>query len=180
MLVPEQPLESRSPARQFSSALCGGESWSYPSTQRHLFELVAMGRGGNTAAAKVPKYTLAEVAKHNTKDDAWLVYRSKVFDISAWGSHPGGQIIFTHAGRDATDVFNSFHPKSAYALLDRFYVGDLVKDDRGKEVTPFSRDMDVIRASAFKMGLHKARCVDTCCCVRSLCGLRWGCAWCCQ
>ena len=122
-----------------------------------------MGRGGDKAADKVPTFTLEEVAQHNTKDDAWLVYRSRVFDFSSWGAHPGGQIIFTHAGRDATDVFNSFHPGSAHALLSRFYVGDLVTKDQGKDVTPFSKDMDVIRARARKMGLHKAKYVSEWC-----------------
>jgi len=118
-----------------------------------------MGRGGDTANAKVPKYTMAQVAQHNQKGDAWLVYRSRVFDVSNWSAHPGGQIIFTHAGRDATEVFNAFHPGSAYPLLDRFYVGDLVVADRAKR-TAFAADMDILRAKVRKMGLHKARCVQ--------------------
>lgn len=131
-----------------------------------------MGRGGDKAVGKVPTYTLEEVAKHNTKEDAWLVYRSRVFDFSSWGAHPGGQIIFTHAGRDATDVFNSFHPGTAHAILSRFYIGDLVAKDQGKDVTPFSKDMDVIRARARKMGLHKAKYV-----LVAGAACRGGCLW---
>lgn len=50
-------------------------------------------------------YTEAEVAKHNTPDDAWLIIDGKIYDVSGWGvQHPGGDIIYSYAGRDATEV----------------------------------------------------------------------------
>lgn len=115
-----------------------------------------MGRGGDSTAAKPQVISLAEVQKHSSPASAWLVYRNKVYDFSNWGSHPGGKIIFTHAGRDATDVFNSFHPASAHPLLQRFYIGDLAKQDQPELVTPFAKDMEVLRAQVRKLGWHKA------------------------
>lgn len=43
-----------------------------------------MGRGAEQAQrAKGQKFTLAEVAKHRTPGDAWMVCRGKVYDVSA-------------------------------------------------------------------------------------------------
>jgi cytochrome b involved in lipid metabolism/fatty acid desaturase len=57
------------------------------------------------------RYTIAEVATHNTKNDAWLIYNDKVLDVSKWiTSHPGGeQAILRFAGMDATDELRAFH-----------------------------------------------------------------------
>jgi cytochrome b involved in lipid metabolism len=32
------------------------------------------------------QYTVEEVARHNKKDDAWLIYNNKVLDVSKWVS----------------------------------------------------------------------------------------------
>eukprot|EP00605_Chrysophyceae_sp_TOSAG23-4_P002511 GSChrysophyteH1.ASY1.ANO1.2774.1 assembled CDS len=51
--------------------------------------------------------------------------RGKVYDVSNWQDHPGGSVIFTHAGDDITDVFAAFHPASATNWLSKFEIGDL-------------------------------------------------------
>lgn len=48
-----------------------------------------------------------------------------MYDVSGWQDHPGGSVIFTHAGDDCTDVFAAFHPASALKDLDRFLIGNL-------------------------------------------------------
>ncbi|KAK5579763.1 hypothetical protein RB653_009449 [Dictyostelium firmibasis] len=58
--------------------------------------------------------TKEEVAKHNTRDDCWLIIHGKVFDCSKFHSlHPGeginDQYIADHAGKDCTDLFEKFH-----------------------------------------------------------------------
>lgn len=73
----------------------------------------------------VKTFTIDEVRKHRTPNDAWMVYRNKVFDVSGWHEHPGGDVLFTHSGDDFTDIFNAFHPKSAFADLEKFYIGEL-------------------------------------------------------
>lgn len=40
--------------------------------------------------------------------------------------HPGGAVISTYFGRDATDVFSTFHASTTWKLLRTFYIGDLV------------------------------------------------------
>ncbi|CAE7363127.1 osm1 [Symbiodinium natans] len=56
--------------------------------------------------------TLADVAKHNTKSDCWVVVDGQVLDVTSFLSeHPGGELaILTFAGKDATEEFNMIHP----------------------------------------------------------------------
>ena len=45
-------------------------------------------------------FTAAEVARHCTPDDCWLIIKGNVYDVSGWGeSHPGGKVIYTYGGR---------------------------------------------------------------------------------
>lgn len=51
----------------------------------------------------------------------------QVYDISNWADqHPGGRVISTYAGKDATDVFAGFHSPAAWKLLKPLYVGELL------------------------------------------------------
>jgi len=54
-----------------------------------------------------------------------MSYRGKVYDVSNWEDHPGGSVIFTHAGDDCTDVFAAFHPPGALKTLQQFEIGTL-------------------------------------------------------
>ncbi|KAF9047371.1 fumarate reductase [Panaeolus papilionaceus] len=63
------------------------------------------------AKAASGEYTLAEVAKHNKKDDVWVVIDGQVLDVTGFlADHPGGEkAILLYAGRDATEEFNMLH-----------------------------------------------------------------------
>ena len=54
-----------------------------------------------------------------------MSFNNKVYDVSNWEDHPGGSVIFTHAGDDCTDVFNAFHPPGAHNILDKYLIGEL-------------------------------------------------------
>merc|ERR1712099_187878 len=56
--------------------------------------------------------TMAEVAKHTTKTDCWVVVSGQVLNVTKFlGEHPGGELaILTFAGKDATEEFNMIHP----------------------------------------------------------------------
>jgi cytochrome b involved in lipid metabolism len=56
----------------------------------------------------VPVFTYAEVAQHSTPDDAWVVIEGSVYEISNM-AHPGGEVLFSYAGRDATEPFQALH-----------------------------------------------------------------------
>ncbi|KAJ3518497.1 hypothetical protein NMY22_g13644 [Coprinellus aureogranulatus] len=57
------------------------------------------------------QYTMEDVAKHNKKDDCWVVVDGQVLDVTAFlPDHPGGEkAILLYAGRDATEEFNMLH-----------------------------------------------------------------------
>jgi len=58
------------------------------------------------------KYSFEEVKQHNTKDDAWIVIDNSVYDVTKFAKfHPGGSVILSRAGNDATDAFHAFHSK---------------------------------------------------------------------
>ncbi|GAA5828937.1 hypothetical protein JCM3766R1_003875 [Sporobolomyces carnicolor] len=62
------------------------------------------------------EYTMEEVAKHNKKDDCWVVINGQVLDVSTWKkSHPGGpKAIELYAGREATEEFALVHDESIW------------------------------------------------------------------
>ncbi|KAI9806970.1 MAG: hypothetical protein M1833_002628 [Piccolia ochrophora] len=62
---------------------------------------------------KVPEteYSMEEVAKHNKKEDLWIVVKGIVLDVTNWlDEHPGGpQALMNYMGRDATEEFEMLH-----------------------------------------------------------------------
>jgi cytochrome b involved in lipid metabolism len=76
---------------------------------------------------KYKTYKMEEVAKHNTKADAWLVINKKVINVTNWiNKHPGGDIIMKGVGKDATKLFNGIgHSSEARKLLTKFQIGIL-------------------------------------------------------
>ena len=65
------------------------------------------------AEFRVPEteFSMEEVAKHNKKDDLWIVVKGVVLDVTNWlDEHPGGpQALFSHMGRDASEEFEMLH-----------------------------------------------------------------------
>jgi cytochrome b involved in lipid metabolism len=77
-------------------------------------------------------YTMAEISKHNSTSDCWLLISDKVYDVTSYMSmHPGGiRTIAPTCGTDATyayDTKNEGSPHSSYAtqLLQDYFVGNL-------------------------------------------------------
>ena len=56
-------------------------------------------------------FSMDDVAKHNKKDDCWVVVDGQVLDVTSFlPDHPGGEkAILLYAGRDATEEFNMLH-----------------------------------------------------------------------
>jgi len=73
------------------------------------------------------KIKLAELFKHNIKSDCWIAVRGKVYNVTDWiPQHPGGSDpIVLNASRDATQLFEAYHPLRVYPLLQKYYIGEL-------------------------------------------------------
>jgi flavocytochrome c len=75
--------------------------------------------GKSAAKANDPKqfsipekeYSMEEIAKHNKKEDLWVVVKGVVLDLTNWlDEHPGGpQALMNFMGRDATEEFEMLH-----------------------------------------------------------------------
>jgi cytochrome b involved in lipid metabolism len=72
------------------------------------------------------EFSMAEVARHNSKADCWLVAHGEVYDVTEFlrrGLHPGGeQSIARYAGTDATVHFD-FHGHSAHRIWGAYRIG---------------------------------------------------------
>lgn len=75
-----------------------------PAAKKEKKEKKASGGGGG--------FTMADVAKHNTAKDCWVVLHNNVLDVTKFlKQHPGGELaITTFAGKDATAEFDMIHP----------------------------------------------------------------------
>lgn len=60
-----------------------------------------------------------EVAKHNSKDDCWVIIHGRAYDVTEFmPEHPGGpRIILKYAGKDATEEYEPIHPPDT---LDKY------------------------------------------------------------
>ena len=67
----------------------------------------------------LPKFTMAEVAKHGTREDCWVILDGRAYDITRFiDKHPGGVgPIVNMAGKDATDVFDNYHAARVYKTM---------------------------------------------------------------
>ena len=102
-----------------------------------LVVLVFVGGGfyyfGSKKGATTP-YTLAEIAKHSTKEDCWMAVEGKVYDVTpfvASGMHKGKDAILMGCGKDATQLYNNrpngsgAHSQMARSLMAKFAIGVL-------------------------------------------------------
>jgi flavocytochrome c len=80
------------------------------------------------------EYTMEEVAKHNKKEDLWVVVKGVVMDLSNWlEEHPGGpQAIMNFMGRDATEEFEMLHDDE---VIPKYAPEQVIGRVKGQEVT---------------------------------------------
>ena len=74
-------------------------------------------------------FSLEEVAKHNTREDCWIIVDGSVYDVTSYvEDHPGGDSILNNAGKDSSKgVHGPQHPVSMYDVLDLYKIGELSK-----------------------------------------------------
>ena len=79
----------------------------------------------------VPKpkdgWTKAEVKKHKSKYDGWMIIRGEVYNVTPYlPYHPGGdQIMLQLLGKDATKDFDKNHDYVSLHMLEACHVGTL-------------------------------------------------------
>lgn len=80
------------------------------------------------------EFSMEEVAKHNKKEDLWVVVKGVVMDVTNWlDEHPGGpQAIMNFMGRDATEEFEMLHDDE---VIPKYAPQQVIGRVKGQEVT---------------------------------------------
>ncbi|KAH6650590.1 FAD binding domain-containing protein [Chaetomium tenue] len=80
------------------------------------------------------EYTMEEIAKHNTKEDLWVVVKGVVLDLTNWlDDHPGGpQALLNFMGRDATEEFEMLHDDE---VIPKYAPSQVIGRVKGQKVT---------------------------------------------
>lgn len=92
----------------------------------------------------VKLYSYEEVAKHNNRNDLWMIIDGKVYDITKFQDevskqtirkchlfislqHPGGEeVLIDEGAKDATGPFEDVgHSEDARDILKKYYIGDV-------------------------------------------------------
>lgn len=84
--------------------------------------------------------TWEELSTHNSKEDCWVAVDGKAYDVTSWiPKHPGGTDVLTlAAGRDITNMFESYHPFSGEltnTILKKYYVCDVADTELPRYTT---------------------------------------------
>ncbi|XP_051162316.1 cytochrome b5 reductase 4 isoform X2 [Leptopilina boulardi] len=96
-----------------------------------LMDWIKLGATGIdlTGVDGIPRdVTMAELAKHNKENDAWIAIRGIVFNVTHYMKfHPGGiEELMKGVGKDATKIFENIHAYVNYqSILQKCIVGRL-------------------------------------------------------
>jgi cytochrome b involved in lipid metabolism len=106
---------------------------SGPSSVHATNDPAAAGRLAADPAGNATKtiLTMAEVAKHASKSDCWMVIGDQVLDLSSYTTHPGGDTYVPYCGTNATQAYNDKggrgvpHSGRADAEIAYFVIGQI-------------------------------------------------------
>lgn len=79
-----------------------------------------------TTTRPLKRYTAEEVAKHNKRDDCWVIIDDTVCDVTTFlDNHPGGaDILLQYAGKDCTLEFKDIgHSPDAILEMEELAIG---------------------------------------------------------
>ncbi len=90
---------------------------------------VDVNEGGTTSNGQNGKhtFTVKDVTSNNTPQSAYALYKNRVLDITSFAKrHPGGDIILLAAGKDATVLVETYHPKGVpMKVIEKLTVSEL-------------------------------------------------------
>jgi len=110
----------------------------------------------STNKKKLPEYSRAEVKKHNSADDIWVIISNEVYDLTSWiGRHPGGsRILEVQAGFDVTTPFLVNHAPQIRKRANAFKIG-VLKHAEHEESSQLTKDLLALRETLRQEGWYK-------------------------
>lgn len=71
--------------------------------------------------------TKEEVAKHNNRNDCYLIIKNQVYSVASFiDAHPGGvNKLVNECGKEASAIFAKIHSNFAWNLLTDYYIGKI-------------------------------------------------------
>lgn len=84
----------------------------------------------------LPHFTLADVRKHSSEHDCWVLRGRSVYDVSLFlHDHPGGgELLVEYAGKDVDKVMKDAmvhsHSEGAWEILDDYLIGTLAPGEK--------------------------------------------------
>lgn len=103
------------------------------------------------------QFTWEEIRRNSNAKNRWIVIDNRVYDVSRWLKHPGGQAVLKHySGQDASEAFHALHPNVAYVekYMKTYYIGDLKKDSIDQDQA-LKDDFEKLRQKAIRQNLFK-------------------------
>ncbi|VDM26312.1 unnamed protein product [Toxocara canis] len=131
MMLIKVPRSGRSKGGRLKVALQPG---------RGIMDWVKLTSGRHIASKQLPFVGDAELKRHTTVDDCWVLLEDKVYDVTEYLSfHPGGvDELMRAAGCDGTRLFNKYHAWiNQDTMLKACFVG-YFRGDRNKLSKPKS------------------------------------------
>ena len=91
----------------------------------------------------------AEVAKHNSASNCWMIISGKVYNFTSFiSSHPGGSSMVPYCGLDGTSSFLSGPPHAhstfSQSLLSQYYVGNLNQTTNTQQIQQNTQNTNTV------------------------------------
>ncbi|KNC47570.1 uncharacterized protein AMSG_02595 [Thecamonas trahens ATCC 50062] len=115
-----------------AALLLGGLVWLVVRAWvRSQTDSLAADGGSGEARSNKKLFLAAEVSKHASPEDLWMIVHGKVYDVTPYvDTHEGGDAILNNAGGDNTDGFHGpQHPSKAHEMLKEYYIGECLDAD---------------------------------------------------
>jgi len=109
--------------------------WASVATIALLQALSEDARNSEEADTTLPRFSLDEIARHDTLDSCWMAIEGKVYDFTDYiPEHPTpAHIMEVWCGREATEGMRTKgigrdHSPAAWAMMRPYLIGELAEE----------------------------------------------------